>query len=69
MDRYSVSIGIGPTKTLAKLANKIAKKYSNNGVYKAVISDELTQILNNFKVEDIWGISKGWGLDLKNWYM
>ena len=61
-----VSIGIGPTKTLAKLANKIAKKYSNNGVYKILISDQLTQILGDFKVEDIWGISKGWGTRLKN---
>ena len=61
-----VSIGIGPTKTLAKLANKIAKKYSNNGVYKIDISDQLTQILGEFKVEDIWGISKGWGTRLKN---
>ena len=60
-----VSIGIGPTKTLAKLANKIAKKYSNNGVYKIVVSDQLTQILGDFKVEDIWGISKGWGTRLK----
>ena len=28
-----VSIGVGPTKTLAKLANKMAKKHSPNGVY------------------------------------
>ena len=29
-----VSVGIGPTKTLAKLANRIAKKYVNEGVYR-----------------------------------
>ncbi len=56
-----VSIGIGPTKTLAKLANKIAKQYSSQGVYKITISDQLTKILNDFKVEDIWGISRGCG--------
>ena len=38
-----VSIGLGPTKTLAKLANKIAKKYSDNGVYQITISDQLTK--------------------------
>ena len=56
-----ISIGVGPTKTLAKLANKIAKKYASNGVYIVTISDQLTQILDDMKLEDIWGISKGWG--------
>ena len=60
-----VSIGLGPTKTLAKLANKIAKKYSDNGIYQITVSDQLTKILNDFNVEDIWGISKGCGNRLK----
>ena len=61
-----ISIGIGPTKTLAKLANKIAKKHTSNGVYTVTISDQLTQILDNMKLEDIWGISKGWGARLRS---
>ena len=61
-----ISIGIGPTKTLAKLANKIAKKYVSNGVYTVTISDQLTQILDDMKLEDIWGISKGWGVRLRS---
>ena len=60
------SIGVGPTKTLAKLANKIAKKYTSNGVYIVTISDQLTQILDDMKLEDIWGISKGWGARLRS---
>ena len=60
-----VSVGIGPTKTLAKLANKIAKRYSKKGVYRVMLSEHLTEILSNCKVEDIWGISKGWGARLK----
>ena len=60
-----VSIGIGPTKTLAKLANKIAKKKSSNGIYILTISDQLTHILRDTKLEDIWGISKGWSNRLK----
>lgn len=46
-----VSIGIAQTKTLAKVANKIAKK--SNGVY--VIEDPV-KVLKNTMVNDIWGI-------------
>ncbi len=51
-----VSIGIAPTKTLAKLANKIAKK-SPSGVY--VIHDLTAfhkDILPTIPVQDVWGI-------------
>ena len=61
-----VSIGIGPTKTLAKLANKIAKKNSSKGVYILTVSTQLTHILSNMKLEDIWGVSKGWGNRLRS---
>ena len=61
-----VSIGVGPTKTLAKLANRMAKKYSSNGIYILTISNQLTNILNDIQLEDIWGISKGWANRLKS---
>ncbi len=61
-----VSIGVGPTKTLAKLANRMAKKYSSNGIYILTISNQLTNILNDLQLEDIWGISKGWANRLKS---
>ena len=61
-----VSIGIGPTKTLAKLANKIAKKNSSKGVYILTVSTQLTHILSNMKLEDIWGVSTGWGNRLRS---
>ena len=61
-----VSIGIGPTKTLAKLANKIAKKNSSKGVYILTVSTQLIHILSNMKLEDIWGVSKGWGNRLRS---
>lgn len=50
-----VSIGIAPTKTLAKVASHIAKKSSHHqGVFDiANINDE---ILKSFKIEDVWGI-------------
>lgn len=51
-----VSVGIGRTKTLAKVANKIAKK--NNGVFITGNDEENTAILENFDVADIWGIGQ-----------
>ena len=54
-----VSVGIAPTKTLAKVANKYAKKY---GAYKSVclIDSEEKRIkaLQNFEIGDVWGIGR-----------
>lgn len=47
-------IGIGPTKTLAKLANKAAKK--RNGVVDLGDDAELAEVLASFPVEDLWGV-------------
>ena len=53
-----VSIGISKTKTLAKIANHIAKKYKKNGVF-LLDGDALTKrALKFFPVEDIWGIGR-----------
>jgi DNA polymerase V len=51
-----VSMGIGPTKTLAKMANKLAKRNENsNGVF--VIEAQMVEsVLKNFPIEDVWGI-------------
>ena len=48
-----VSVGIGPTKTLAKLANRIAKKYVNEGVYNLQDSSQITQVLNDLELESL----------------
>ena len=56
-----LSIGIAPTKTLAKVANRVAKKQPHrNGV--VVLSDEAEQtaILSRTNVSDIWGIGRRW---------
>ncbi len=50
------SIGIGPTKTLAKIANHMAKK--GDGVYDLRDSMVRSAVLNKFKVADIWGIGR-----------
>lgn len=55
-----VSIGIAPTRTLAKLANHIAKKQPiHQGVYCLPTNQEaIKMILKQFSIEDIWGV--GW---------
>lgn len=53
-------VGIGPTKTLAKLGNKLAKKTSH-GVITA--TPELPA-LGTFPLEDVWGIGRRWAARL-----
>lgn len=53
-----VSIGIAPTKTLAKIANRIAKKNTVEGVFNLCDSVIRENILSEFPVEDIWGVGR-----------
>ncbi len=53
----SVSVGIGPTKTLAKVANHLAKDDKKlNGVLSLVNPKIKEEILKAVKVESIWGV-------------
>ena len=52
-----VSIGIGPTKTLAKMANVLAKT-SINGVFSLACYQERRKIFKTFSVGDVWGIGR-----------
>jgi DNA polymerase V len=52
-----VSIGFGPTKTLAKIANRIAKKQPEHGGVFVILPDsDIDGILKNIEVGDVWGI-------------
>lgn len=54
-----VSLGIAPSKTLAKVASKYAKKYP--GYHKCcLMADEQQRLkaLEQFPVEDVWGIGR-----------
>ncbi|NCI51370.1 Y-family DNA polymerase [Sediminibacterium roseum] len=54
-----VSVGVAPTKTLAKMANRYAKKkYKSLGVFYAANNDLVNQMLSETNVEDIWGIGR-----------
>jgi DNA polymerase V len=55
-------IGIGPSKTLAKLANKWAKK--NGGVIDISEASVRARILPQFPVEDLWGVGRKWSAKL-----
>ncbi len=63
-----VSVGIGSTKTLAKLANKVAKKHpENNGVFITGNNKANDSVLENFDVADIWGIGQQYAKLLNNY--
>lgn len=53
-----VSIGFAPTKALAKVANKISKKFNNKtgGVYVIDSKEKKDKALKWLKIEDVWGI-------------
>ena len=56
-----VCVGIAPTKTLAKIANRIAKKNPEyHGVCVLKSHEEIYNALERTKVEDIWGIGRQW---------
>ncbi|HYE60037.1 MAG TPA: Y-family DNA polymerase [Candidatus Kapabacteria bacterium] len=55
-----VSIGIAPTKTLAKVANSVAKKQSQyGGVCQLTGTASDDPLLQTFPVEGIWGVGRG----------
>ncbi len=55
-----VSVGIAPTKTLAKLANRIAKKFpkKTNGTYCIDNEEKRIKALKWLKIGDVWGIGR-----------
>lgn len=54
-----VSIGIGSTKTLAKLANRIVKaRPDTDGVVSLLDKDQCDSALKQFPVGDVWGVGR-----------
>jgi DNA polymerase V len=63
-----ISIGIGYTKTLAKIANKYAKKNSScNGVFDSTTYQDLDALLKTIPVKDIWGIGYRYSKKLQSY--
>ena len=63
-----ISIGIAPTKALAKVTNRIAKKFPNQtkGVYLLNSEKKRIKALKWLKIQDVWGIGFRHAERLKN---
>ncbi len=59
-----ISIGIAPTKTLAKVANKLAKQQAN-GICLLQSQADIDLALKTFPVQDLWGIGRQLGKSLR----
>lgn len=60
-----VSVGIAATKTLAKLANRIAKRSKTGGVLDLTAAPFQDQMLAEVDVADVWGIGRRYARFLK----
>jgi DNA polymerase V len=62
-----VSVGIGPTKTLAKAANRLAKKDpAAAGVWLIATEEARQDALTRLPVGDVWGIGHRWAAFLED---
>lgn len=59
-----VSVGVATTKTLAKMANKIAKK--KTGIEIIDSEEKAVRAMKNFPIGDLWGIGSQYEKQLKN---
>lgn len=63
-----VSVGVAPTKTLAKMGSKFAKQYAGyHGVCMIDSDDKRRKALRLFDLTDVWGIGRG-TLERLNYY-
>ncbi len=54
-----VSLGIAPTKTLAKVAAKLCKSYPRlKGCCLMYRDEDIAKVLNSYPVGDVWGIGR-----------
>ena len=57
-----VSIGIAPTKTLAKIASKLAKQYPRlDDCCYMHRQQDFAKVLSKFPLRDVWGIGRRYG--------
>ena len=65
----SVSVGIAPTKTLAKIANHLAKenKADTNCIYTLDDHNLIKKVLRETSVSELWGVGRAYAQKLVNW--
>ncbi|MBN2890324.1 MAG: Y-family DNA polymerase [Bacteroidales bacterium] len=62
-----VSVGIGKTKTLAKIATNVVKKTPIEcGAFILETEEQTIEILKKIKVEDVWGIGRRYSKKLRS---
>jgi len=62
-----VSIGFGNTKTLSKIANRVAKKSSKSkGIFVFESQEQIDSVLKKVEIGDVWGIGRKWSASLKH---
>ncbi len=64
-----ISVGFAPSKALAKVANRIAKKYpvQTKGVYLIDTEEKRIKALKWLAIEDVWGIGRQHAKRLRNY--
>jgi DNA polymerase V len=55
-----VSIGIGPTKTLAKIANHLAKAERETGGVLDLAETDIDEALATIEIREVWGVGPRW---------
>jgi DNA polymerase V len=60
-----VSIGIGPTKTLAKVANHLAKAQPESGGVCDLAEIDMDHALASIEVGEVWGVGPRWAVWLE----
>lgn len=61
-----ISVGISPTKTLAKIASKLCKQYPKlRGSCLMRRPEDIEKVLRKFPIEDVWGIGRRFSTMLK----
>ena len=70
MTSIPVSVGIAPTKTLAKIASKLCKQYPKlrGGCYMHRPQD-IEKVLRKYPIEDVWGIGRKSAVKLQTMYI
>jgi DNA polymerase V len=65
----NVSIGVAPTKTLAKMANRLAKKDKQRTQCILLLDnpDKIAQALQTTGVGDVWGVGRKYAEKLQQW--
>ena len=62
-----VSIGYAKTKTLAKIANRVAKKSARaKGVFVFNDQKQIDSILRKVEIGNVWGVGSKWSASLKH---